>query len=319
MAQGAPLSLVERWSLGTLDGNDRFEFGNIEDIAISEDGSYVFVLDRLKHRLTAISRNGAIIGSAGRDGGGPGEFRYPSAVIAGDSVAMVFDAALGRMSSWVVRGNSLELKREVSSTVFLETRDACALGGSIVLLRFSNGRILHQSLPDGTVLRSFGAPFSTGSHAMMPAATTFGYVACDNRNRSVYVAGSLVPVVRRYRDNGDLLWETVVPGIHPLVIRPVAGGIRQSPPEGRRYAQSVASLVPLGDSMVVVQFGDDGPGIATSRDIVQVTTVVMSADDGSVLWHGTTLPKLDLARGNDVYSHPSDPFPQVRRYEWRKR
>ena len=106
VAQSAPpLFLVERWSSGVLDGDDRFEFGNIEDIAVSTDGRYVFVLDRLRFRLTAFSRTGGFIGSAGRDGAGPGEFRYPSAVIADGSVAIVFDAALGRASTWVVRGN----------------------------------------------------------------------------------------------------------------------------------------------------------------------------------------------------------------------
>lgn len=319
MAQGPPVSLVQRWSLGALDGDDRLEFGNIEDIAISEDGNYVFALDRLKHRLTAISRSGAIIGSAGRDGGGPGEFRYPSAVIAADSVALVVDAALGRMSSWVVRGNSLVLKQELSSTVFLETRDACALGGSIVLLRLWDGRIIQRVAPDGAVVRAFGAPFATERHPVMAAATTFGYVACDSRSGSVYVAGSYVPVVRRYRENGDLLWETSVPGIHPYVIKPVGAGIQYQRPEGREHPQFVVSLVPLSDSTLVIQFGDAGPGIAQPSDITDVVTVLMSADDGSVLWQGTGLPKLDLARGNDVYSHPSDPFPHVQRYEWRKR
>lgn len=316
IAQGQPpFALVERWSLGVLDGDDRFEFGNVEDIAVSDDGRYVFVLDRLKFRLTAFSRSGAFIGSAGRDGGGPGEFRYPSAVIADDSVVMVFDAALGRMSTWVVHGNSLTLKEEASSTVFLETRDACALGDSIVLLRVREGRILQQVAWDGAVLRSFGAPFSRDPHPMMAAATTLGYVACDRRNGSVYVAASDVPVVRRYRNTGELLWEATVPGIHSPVIKAAGAGIRFSVPEGRQYWQHVQSLVLLGDSMVVVQFRDTGP--KQPPDITHVT-VVMSADDGSVLWQGTDLPKLGLAHGNRVYSSPSDPFPQLKLFEWRR-
>jgi hypothetical protein len=319
-AQGQPpVSLTERWSVGVLEGDERFAFGNVEAMAIGEDGKHVFVLDRLNHRLTALTQTGQFIGSAGRNGHGPGEFQWPSAVIADDSVAMVFDAAIGRMSSWVVRENTIALKGEVSSTIFLETRAACSLGGTIVLLRSLHGKTLQQIAPDGTLVQSFGEPFSPERHPMMAAATTFGYVACDRRNRSIFVAGSQVPVVRRYRDSGDLLWETAVPNIHPPVITPVGAGIRYSPPDGRQYSQVVTSLVPLGDSIVVVQFGDGGPHIAQPSDITSVTTVVMSAVDGRVLWQGTGLPRLDLADERHVYSHPNDPFPHVTLFEWRSR
>lgn len=320
MAQGAaPISLVERWSLGVLDTDERLEFGNIEDVAVSDDGRYVFVLDRLRHRLTAFSGSGAFIGSAGRRGQGPGEFQYPSAVIADDSIAIVLDAANGRLSSWVVRGNSLALKREVSNTTFLETRDACAVGDSILQLRYWDRRILRWIAPDGTVERAFGAPFSREPHPLTAAATSFGYVVCDRRNGSVYVAGSYLPIVRRYRLSGDLLWETTVEGVHPQVFTPVGAGLRYDRPEGRQYPEYVTSLALLGDSMVVVQFGSGGPGIDQPSDITDVTTVLLSAHDGSVLWQGTGLPKLDLAVGNRAYSRPSDPFPQVKMYEWRKR
>lgn len=317
-AQASPIALEKRWSVGVIDGDDRFVFGMIEDMAVSGDGRYVFVLDRLRFRLSALSQSGAFIESVGREGGGPGEFRYPSAVIANDSVAQVFDASLGRMSSWVVRGDSLVLKPEVSSTMFLETRDACALDDSIVLLRLWNGTIVQQVAPNGTLVRSFGLPFRTERHPVMAGATTFGYVACDSRNGGVYVAGSYVPVVRRYRANGDLVWEASLPGIHPYVIKAVGAAINYGRPEGGQFPQLVTSLVPLGDSILAVQYGDVRPGIRQASDITDVTTVILSADNGSVLWQGTALPRLDLARRNHVYSHPNDPFPQVQRFEWRR-
>lgn len=313
-----PFTLVERWSVGVLSGDQRFEFGNIEAMAISEDGKYVFVLDRLNSRVAAFSHSGAFIGSAGRPGRGPGEFQYASAVVSRDSIAMVVDAATGRMSSWVVRGNSLEMKAEVSGTAFLETRAACSLGGSLILLRWSAGKILHQVTTDGVVEKSFGLAFTRDAHPMMGAATTFGYVACDRRQRSVYVAATEVPVVRRYRENGALVWETSIPNMHPPVISAVGAGIRYSPPEGRVYPQLVASLFTLGDSLVVVQFGDSSREIAQASEITQVTTLVLSSSNGRVLWQGNTLPKLDGAHGDRVFAHPSDPFPKVKVFEWRR-
>ena len=201
--------------------------------------------------------------------------------------------------------------------MFLETRDACMLDDSIVLLRLWDGKIVQQVAPDGAVRRSYGAPFSTERHPVMATATTFGYVACDSRHGSVYVAGSHVPAVRRYDENGDLQWETSVPGIHPYVIRPVGAGIQYGRPEDAQYPQLVVSLVPLSDSILVVQYGDAAPGIGQPSDITEVTTVLLSPHDGRVLWQGTGLPRLDLARGTQVYAHPDDPFPQVKSLEWR--
>ena len=68
----------------------------------------IYVADRLSRRVLMFDALGGFIGSLGRLGGGPGEFRNPSAIYLGtDDVLRVWDTGRGVISRWSSQGEHL--------------------------------------------------------------------------------------------------------------------------------------------------------------------------------------------------------------------
>lgn len=103
----APSSVAE-WrlsptSLLTLTGaetGDSSAFANVGPVRLLSDGRIV-VTDMAAHRLVVFDASGRYLRSLGREGSGPGEFRYVTSLttLPGDSLA-TFDGRLRRLSIW---------------------------------------------------------------------------------------------------------------------------------------------------------------------------------------------------------------------------
>lgn len=90
-------------SIGVVDGPAEFQFDDVTDALRRRDGS-ILVVDRSR-TLRAFDSTGAYLWSAGSDGDGPGEFRFPQRIteVAGDTI-VVWDPVLGRLSLFVDPG-----------------------------------------------------------------------------------------------------------------------------------------------------------------------------------------------------------------------
>ena len=65
-------------------------------IAIARDGT-VYVTDTVRHRVQAIAPDGTVRATWGREGDGPGEFRYPRGIaVARDGTVVVADFGKNR-------------------------------------------------------------------------------------------------------------------------------------------------------------------------------------------------------------------------------
>jgi hypothetical protein len=91
--------------IGTVDGDEAYQFATITDATLRPDGS-VAVLDRSR-TLRVFDSTGTLRWTTGRSGDGPGEFRaalriasLPGSAPTGDTL-LVWDVALGRLSSFV--------------------------------------------------------------------------------------------------------------------------------------------------------------------------------------------------------------------------
>jgi len=71
---GAAPRLIEDLRIGALDGDEVYTFGNVSDVAVSPDGT-IWVADEQARAIRRYDRAGKHIGSIGRSGEGPGEFR----------------------------------------------------------------------------------------------------------------------------------------------------------------------------------------------------------------------------------------------------
>jgi len=89
-AWGLRPRLVEEVRIGTLDGDERYAFGRIGDLAVGDDG-VIWVCDPQAKAIRRFSPEGEALGSVGREGEGPGEFGDPG------NVERLAD---GRMVTW---------------------------------------------------------------------------------------------------------------------------------------------------------------------------------------------------------------------------
>ena len=69
------------FSVGAADGDERYLFGQIADVATSAGGDTVYVLDRMERRIKAFDAAGEFLFDFGRGGDGPGEYQSPSSLV----------------------------------------------------------------------------------------------------------------------------------------------------------------------------------------------------------------------------------------------
>lgn len=70
-------------------------------VAADPEAGRIYVVDWTGERVAVFDRSGAYVGTYGRRGGGPGEFRNPSALSVGpDGELIVWDAGRGVLSRW---------------------------------------------------------------------------------------------------------------------------------------------------------------------------------------------------------------------------
>jgi hypothetical protein len=144
-------------TLGTLDGPGSLP-GEIRRVARDRDGIYYVVPWRepLIHRFAP---DGTPLGSFGREGDGPGEFRSISDIsFRGDSL-LVWDRGNVRLT---VFDGSLDLVRTMTFPGRFEAAEALAGGGYVVNGLLAGGSDdwapLHLLDADGEHARSFGDP-----------------------------------------------------------------------------------------------------------------------------------------------------------------
>ena len=96
--------LVEEVRIGSLVGAEEYSFGSVGGVGVLNDGS-VWVGDSQRHAILRYSAEGAFLGQVGREGEGPGEFRYPSALRVMDGGRVfVWDPGLVRISEFSSEG-----------------------------------------------------------------------------------------------------------------------------------------------------------------------------------------------------------------------
>ena len=97
------------FSIGAPDGDERYLFGEIADVAVSSTGDTVYVLDRMSRRVKAFSREGRFLFHFGRQGKGPGEYQNPTslALLPWSGQLVVWDLELQRLTFLTPAGETV--------------------------------------------------------------------------------------------------------------------------------------------------------------------------------------------------------------------
>lgn len=149
--------LVSEISIGVLDGDPQYQFGNIRAIAVGADGR-MYVLDGHGPVLRMYAADGTWVQNVGREGEGPGEYKRPDSGLAmrPDGKLLLRDPGNGRISiydSGVYEG-SLPLTGGLNtSSPMVVTRDGATL--TLVIKNLGTSvmewqRGLARYNPDGT-------------------------------------------------------------------------------------------------------------------------------------------------------------------------
>ncbi len=91
--------LVSEISIGVLDGDPQYQFGNIKAIAVGADGR-MYVLDGHGPVIRMYGPDGTWLQDVGREGEGPGEYKRPDSglVMRPDGMLLLRDPGNGRIS-----------------------------------------------------------------------------------------------------------------------------------------------------------------------------------------------------------------------------
>ena len=126
-------------SIGVADGDDRYIFSRIVDVAATAGGDTLYVLDQARARVSAFSRDGRYLFHVGRHGQGPGEFQMATNVVLvpGGQQLAVWDAGLKRLTLFGLDGK------------VVDTTNPAESGGRIAKkLRAWNGGLLMEAHSD---------------------------------------------------------------------------------------------------------------------------------------------------------------------------
>ena len=87
-------------SIGDLEGEDAYLFGEVRALAVRDNGE-ILVLDRQVPALRRYTPDGRYLGDIGREGGGPGEYKQVGALaLMPDGRILVRDRGNGRIDVW---------------------------------------------------------------------------------------------------------------------------------------------------------------------------------------------------------------------------
>jgi hypothetical protein len=106
---GDTAMLVAKMRIGAFEGPDEYLLGNVEAMAVSASGE-TYLMDTYVPALRKYGPDGAFVGTFGREGGGPGEYKNPDGGLAvlPDGRVLLRDPGNGRFNVYTAEGEYLD-------------------------------------------------------------------------------------------------------------------------------------------------------------------------------------------------------------------
>ena len=274
-------------SVRTLITTESGRIGGVYDLDVAPDGSIYLADYGFKHVLV-VRPGGAIVGTIGSEGSGPGEFQMPYTVRAGVDSVRVLDARTSlvqvfEVSGTLARSYRLETPGLGGGRAFGEDgRLAAAVDGfeeTMVLVLDAEGRrvaSVGEPLVPATGFFDFTAIKAEIRDGRIPdALRNAANVSWGPDDAGVYLVFTAEPEVRRYDGAGDLLWSRTLE-------EPVLAAARQRFIDRNIAEQNPARLHPLRYVTDVRTVGGDLWLLLATADEEEGLLLVLDAADGSI-------------------------------------
>ncbi|UCC82146.1 MAG: hypothetical protein JSW46_14295 [Gemmatimonadota bacterium] len=163
---GDTARLVADLTIGQFEGPDEYMFGRVRSLAVAADGA-IYTFDSHATELRKYGPDGTYLGTFGREGGGPGEYKRPDGGLAvlSDGRVVLRDPGNTRLTVYSGEGEYLEGWRirgsfNTSRRLYRDTADAVypmiLLDPQADVTEWSYGLVRYSS--DGQIGDTFPAP-----------------------------------------------------------------------------------------------------------------------------------------------------------------
>ncbi|MGH7461259.1 MAG: hypothetical protein ACREMA_09555 [Longimicrobiales bacterium] len=256
--------------------------------------------------------------SAGRTGGGPGEFRGPVRLAVDAQRRVHVLDVRGKIGIFAASAAGLKHVKDVRTEINGDR--FCIMNDAYFLLSRYTTQVVRRLTADGKLVASFGQQVNTLGGAVPPPserASTFlgrqnmAIMYCSAARQIIVLVHESAPVVRAFRTNGQLLWEIRLPDHRQVREVPVPGraGWRKlagDPKTGT--STTVNGMIPIADDRLAVSLSE-GPFQRGSQFAHEVR--VFSLLDGREIERFKTPTTFTTGMGNRFFTVSHDPFPRV--------
>jgi hypothetical protein len=303
------------WTVGRMDGDQSQVFGNVEDIAVDEEGR-LYVLDSRYNNVRIHDRAGAAVGVFGGPGRGPGELMSPEAIERDAQGRLVVADRFNTLKVFERRGDRFESTRSIP--VRFVPEDFCLLGDRIFVQGVRrDGGVIHAFSATGDSVVSFGAPYRS-ENWLVRNQLSDGPIACNEPSSTVVAMFKYLPVIYGYGPGGEVKWVSQLADFRPIGITEEVEGegtpvVAFSPREDGH--DLVAALMSTGPFVLVQTARHTVASIAEQKEFQELRTYLVEAATGNGVYVGNHLPRLAAVAGDCAYAAVNDPHPQVRVFQ----
>lgn len=301
------------FTIGELDGNDNQIFGQIRSIQVDSSGN-IYVLDDQSLNVRWFDREGKHRGTAGRSGGGPGEFKEPIALGLDEAGRVqVLDVALRRISTFAATDSGLVLAKE--RTIPLHAFDFCRMGNRYFFLASKPNGLIHELGPADTVIASFGEhvariPKEQERHtSVLRQVHARGRLHCFEDLPLIVFFPPSTPLLQAFTPAGQLRWSTVLPDYHEVRHELIRNGrgLRVAPDPASGTAHYGHYLVRLAPDTIAITLRESG--LANPEGQLEVR--LFSLTDGRQISTSNASAVLAFRQRGREYSYVNHPYPQI--------
>ena len=254
---------------GREDGEDHELLSYVADIATDGKGK-IFILDAMPgtdaastaKTIRVIDAEANYLGSFGRTGEGPGEFRYPRFLMVADEGKTILVAGSDRRVVVFRQTESGAFEFDKNLRTRSGARAACLMRDHFYLVNYepSSGHVIHKYTTDGDYVTGFGAPYVYDNPRVVRFMSSSARISCNEAHGIVVIAPYLIPVMSAYSEEGELLWVIRVEGIRT--------GLEITEDQGRTMYQSLDQREKGHGRITVSQaFGDGWFYLVASKEL----------------------------------------------------